>query len=624
MKRIAHLSIVIAVLLTLMVSVGPSRSVAGDDVRVMIEFAPGQAGAVKGVVAQVGGTLHHEFGDLNVIAVTLPAAALDGIRHNPNVVSIEEDAPRYPMGGQTVPWGIDRVQARDVWDANRDGQVDAGAPTGQGILTCIIDSGLYTAHEDFAGVNIVGGYPTGWNTDGCGHGTHVAGTIAAAHNSLGVVGVTPGTVSLYIVKVFGDNCAWAYSSDLIDAANRCANAGAKIISMSLGGSLKSVSEERAFQSLYNQGILSVAAAGNDGNTRKSYPASYASVISVAALDENNVVASFSQQNDAVELAAPGVGVLSTVPWLATDRVTVDGVDYSANHIEYAAYGTASGALVNGGLCNSVGSWSGKVVLCERGSISFYDKVRNVQTGGGAAAIIYNNEPGNFIGTLGDGNSSTIVAVSLSQADGQYLVNNKLGRTATVVSTITKPGSGYEAWDGTSMATPHVSAVAALLWSANPSRSNADIRNALVQTALDLGPAGKDNAYGYGLVQAFDALQFLGGGTPPPPPPGGTMHVSAIDMWSVKSGASYTVYTKVTIVDAANSPVANATVSLRVTLPNGSTTTGSAATGSDGSVTFSVKSKLKGTYTSEVTNVTHASFTYDPAANVVTSKSLLVQ
>lgn len=513
MKRFKLLSFA----LVLLVALAPMMSFAAElqpsgQTRVMIQFRPGTKAQVQNALAQVGNVkVHYEFDNLNTIAVSVPTAALDGLRHNPNVVMIEEDVARYPMG-QTVPYGIDLVQARDVWDANRDGVVDTGAPTGSGITVCIIDSGLMVNHEDFAGVNILGGYPTGWNTDYCGHGTHVAGTIAAANNSVGVVGVTPGAVSLYIVKVFGDNCGWAYSSTLVDAANRCAAAGAKIISMSLGGAQSSTTEKNAFASLYSQGILSIAAAGNDGTTAYSYPASYPSVVSVAAVDANKVVASFSQKNDQVELAAPGVGVLSTVPWLADTRLVVDGVTYSGHHVENAAFGNVTGTLVNGGLCDSVGAWSGKVVLCQRGTISFYDKVHNAQLGGAVGAVIYNNVDGELYATLGDGYSSTIPAIGITKADGEYLVANKLGRTANLVDTMTKPASGYEAWDGTSMATPHVSAVAALVWSGVPGKTNADIRNALMATALDLGTPGKDNSYGYGLVQAYAAWQALSGGS----------------------------------------------------------------------------------------------------------------
>ena len=114
-------------------------------------------------------------------------------------------------------------------------------------------------------------------------------------------------------------------------------------------------------------------------------------------------------------------------------------------------------------------------------------------------------------------------------------------------------------------------------------------------------------------------------TPTPPPPDGTMHVSAIDMRYAKAGKSYVVYTTVTIADDAvpAAPVSGATVSVRTTLPGGSTATGSGVTGADGKVTFSVKSKLTGPYTSEVTGVTHASYTYVAGDNVITSKTLPV-
>ena len=94
-------------------------------------------------------------------------------------------------------------------------------------------------------------------------------------------------------------------------------------------------------------------------------------------------------------------------------------------------------------------------------------------------------------------------------DGEYLVANKLGLSGHVESSISIPDSGYEAWGGTSMATPHVSGVAALLWSTRPNRlTNADIREAMVLSALDLGDPGRDNVFGYGLVQAADALEYV--------------------------------------------------------------------------------------------------------------------
>ncbi|NUQ78119.1 MAG: S8 family serine peptidase [Polyangiaceae bacterium] len=431
-------------------------------------------------------------------AVYMPAGAAQGLAKNPNVEYVEIDAIREPYA-QTTPYGISMVQATDPVFANASGAVKV----------CIIDSGLHTGHADLQGLPITGQSGTSWNQDGCGHGTHVAGTIAAVNNTSGVVGVAPDAVSLHIVRVFGNDCAWTYSSGLVAALNECKNAGAKVVSMSLGGTTKSNTEASAFASAESAGVLSIAAAGNAGNTQTSYPAGYASVVSVAAVDSAKALASFSQRNSDVEIAAPGVAVLSSVPW-STPTVDVGGSTTGAALLEFSAQANVSGALVNGGLCDSVGAWSGKVVLCERGTISFADKANNVKAGGGVATLIYNNAPGSFAGTLGA--ASTMVALAISQEDGQALVGS-VGQTAAVSSISAKPGTGYEAWDGTSMATPHVSGVAALVWSFNPSWTNAQIRSALTATAEDLGAAGRDSSFGYGLVQAKAALDYLqnGGG-----------------------------------------------------------------------------------------------------------------
>ncbi|KGM53129.1 hypothetical protein N800_09775 [Lysobacter daejeonensis GH1-9] len=477
-----------------------------DPNRVWVKYKPGAGAGAEAALKAAGARTHYRFDRLRAFAATVPPQALQGLRNNPNIEYIEADAPRYPSA-QTTPWGITRVQAPETAATGADGT---------GIKVCVIDSGINANHEEFAGISMTG-YPSGWNNDSCGHGTHVAGTIAAANNSVGVVGVSPAKVSLHIVKVFdGAACGWSYSSTLVDAANRCQAAGAKIISMSLGGSGSSATENTAFASLNSAGILSIAAAGNAGNSTFSYPASYASVMSVAATDSANAKASFSQYNSAVDIAAPGVGVLSTYPFKSAD-VTVGGNSYLVSAIDGTVQSTASGALVNGGLCDSVGSWAGKVVLCERGVISFAQKVANVTSGGGAAAVVYNNVSGGFSGTLNG--SSTIPAVSMSQEDGQTLVASALGQNASVSTVPVSNTSGYAYLDGTSMATPHVSGVAALVWSAKPTATNADVRSAMESTALDLGAAGRDNNFGYGLVQAFDATEALlggggGGGTPP--------------------------------------------------------------------------------------------------------------
>ncbi|MBI3185004.1 MAG: S8 family serine peptidase [Myxococcales bacterium] len=485
-QRVLHLVIVLGLL--------PGAALAADG-RYMVKFADAAQG--KAAVFAAGGKIALELGPQRVAAVYLPASAVAALEKSPHVEYVEDDPRRFPSA-QSVPYGIDMVQAPLAWPL----------ATGVNRTVCVIDSGFYVGHQDLQSAG-VSGYPAGWDKDGCGHGSHVSGTIAALNNADGVVGVLPNGVNLHMVKVFGDDCSWTYSSGLVDALNRCRSAGANVVSMSLGGSFKSITEQRAFNDAYAAGVLSVAAAGNGGNTTFSYPASYSSVISVAAVDSAKQHASFSQRNSQVELAAPGVAVLSTVPWLESNSLTVDGASYQANYVDGAAR-TAGvlGALVDGGLCDSVGSFAGAVVLCQRGTISFLDKVKNVQAGGGAAAVIYNNAPGNFFGTLGTGNTSAIPAISLSQEDGQFLVSQKLGLSGTVVSLLSKPASGYEAWDGTSMATPHVSGVAALVWSYNSAWTNEQIRKALQATAEDLGDAGKDNSFGYGLVQAKAALDYL--------------------------------------------------------------------------------------------------------------------
>jgi hypothetical protein len=197
----------------------------------MVKYKPGSKTHVQQALKASGARVHYTFDELGVFAASVPEQALKGLRNNPNVEYIENDARRYPSA-QTIPYGIDLVQARQVWDNDLNGEIDAGAATGEGMLVCVSDSGIHASHEDFAGVDLVGGYPKdSWNYDNCGHGTHVAGTIAAANNDLGVVGVTPGKASLYIVKVFGNEdagqCTWTFSSQLIDAANRCAAKGAR-------------------------------------------------------------------------------------------------------------------------------------------------------------------------------------------------------------------------------------------------------------------------------------------------------------------------------------------------------------------------------------------------------------
>ncbi|MGH9362484.1 MAG: S8 family serine peptidase, partial [Thermoanaerobaculia bacterium] len=450
----------------------------------------------------------------NAAAAKIPAQALNGLRNHPAIEYVEEDVRRYPLA-QTVPYGIPMVQADQVSD---------GAAANRKV--CIIDSGYYLDHEDLQNSGVTSSPDSGTGdpfTDLCSHGTHVAGTVAALNNTVGVLGVLPGgNINLHIVKVFGDDCVWAYSSNLIAALDKCQQAGSNVVSMSLGGSFKSRTEETAFNNANSAGVLSIAAAGNAGNTTVSYPAGYGSVVSVAAIDSNKALATFSQRNSDVEIAAPGVGVLSTVPYLETNTLTVGATIYSGGRMEGAARTTGTTAALfgtTGDQCTATsGSYAGKIVLCQRGTISFAEKVANVETSGGAGVAVYNNVTSDstcavFAGTLGDGVTSDIPAITLSCADGAAALGQS-GSSSTIVSQFQAPASGYDFFNGTSMATPHVSGVAALIWSYDTSKTNQQVRDAMNATAQDLGAAGRDTSFGFGLVQAKAALDFLlGGGGP---------------------------------------------------------------------------------------------------------------
>ena len=257
---------------------GGAQAATPDTTRVIVAFKPGAAAKMKSAVVAAKGSVKHEIFGMNAMAVEVPNVALKGLENNPNVEYIEEDVVRRPFAltspstgtpyasGQLVPYGIKQVQADLLSDANTANR-----------KVCIIDSGYDRNHEDLSANSVTGEYDAGtgwWYTDENHHGTHVAGTIAAINNSgVGVVGVNSNKLlKLHIVKVFGKD-GWAYSSSLASAANKCGAAGANVISMSLGGGRSSKTEQKAFDTLYANGVLNVAAAGNDGNRVVSYPAS---------------------------------------------------------------------------------------------------------------------------------------------------------------------------------------------------------------------------------------------------------------------------------------------------------------------------------------------------------------
>ncbi|MBS3796182.1 S8 family serine peptidase [Pseudoalteromonas sp. BDTF-M6] len=505
--------------------------------RVIVKFTRGKSAEVKSLAKKLGGEIKVDLAKHDAFAMEVPAAALKGLRNNPNVEFVEADVKRHLLATnlnttEVEPWGISRVQADIVSDEL------AGNRT-----VCIIDSGYDIRHSDLDANLVSGTNDSGtgqWSTPGGSHGTHVAGTVAGITNGSGVVGVMPnGNVNLHIIKVFNES-GWGYSSSLVSAVDDCVAAGANVISMSLGGGGSSRTEGNAFANYYSQGVLSIAAAGNDGNTAHSYPASYDDVVSVAAVDSGNMHANFSQRTNQVELAGPGEAVLSSVGLgdgqLA--QLSVGGTDYFANgvvpHLFYNSSlsfdpagnnGSASGAL---GVCTttgtsySCGDMTGKICLVERGenqgdsstsTENSYPEYRGANACADAGAegiIVYSNaaRPGLQAPFMVDFNGKIqgIPTASIDRATGLELAA-KAGQTASLSKV---DGQDWDYYNGTSMATPHVSAVAALVWSYHTACSAAEVRNALAVTAEDLDAAGRDVKTGYGLVKAQAAIDYLAG------------------------------------------------------------------------------------------------------------------
>jgi subtilisin family serine protease len=440
------------------------------------------------------------------------------------------------------------VQANEVWDANGDGVIDTGAPTGAGIKVCVIDSGIDRDHPELAaaygeGRDFVDGDTLPEDRDaegwGGGHGTHVAGTIAAQLGSGaqvnpndstqsrdGMVGVAPGA-TLLIARVL-DKQGNGDTADVIAALQWCQEHGAKIASLSLGSSKPDDQEREAFDQAWSAGMLTIAASGNGGDLAtpdtKTYPAAYDSVLAVGAVNTKGEHPTFSQGGEHLSLVAPGVNVYSTYPRGLSPFAELQsgGTFFKSSVFDYVPLDSYEGRLVDCGLGIGLRSCPGAacegfVAYVDRGDITFAEKVRNVRSQGAYAVIVGNNDPeddetlGFTLGTRADWPPSTAVPTTLVPA-----IRERIGSTVS----LSIKGSDYSFSTGTSMATPHVAGVAALVWSARPSLTNVEVRAILEHTAKDLSDAkvpesgpGKDIVFGWGLVQAKAAVDEATKGNP---------------------------------------------------------------------------------------------------------------
>jgi subtilisin len=257
------------------------------------------------LIKSYGGQVKRQYKYMPVVSVNLPEKVTEALAKNPNVDYVEEDGKVQAIG-QMTPWGIPHVNADDVHQTGVEGS---------GVKVGIVDTGIDYTHEDLlvsGGESFVQG--TTDYMDGNGHGTHVAGTVAGLNNSVGVLGVAP-EANLYAIKVLDQYGNGSYS-DVVAGIEWAVSNNLDILNMSFGGSSGSKTLQKAVDNAYNNGMLLIAATGNNGYDRKgtiTYPAKYDSVIAVGAVDQLNNRANFSSVGRELELMAPGVEIQSTVP-----------------------------------------------------------------------------------------------------------------------------------------------------------------------------------------------------------------------------------------------------------------------------------------------------------------------
>ncbi len=248
---------------------------------------------------------------IEAVPSSMAAAPLPSVEDALRMIRTGEgwDAPALPEAkadpdpaiAKEIPWGVKRVNAAAAWDYTM----------GEGVKVAVIDTGIDYNHPDLAPV-YKGGYnavtPGGTPLDDQGHGTHVSGTVAAARDLKGVVGVAP-KVELYVVKVLDKNGSGQYSW-IVDGIEWAIKNGVKVINMSLGGRTGTDALAQVMKKAKEAGVAVVCAAGNDSGP-VNYPAKYPEAIAVSASDSSDRLASFSSKGPEIVVIAPGVSVYST-------------------------------------------------------------------------------------------------------------------------------------------------------------------------------------------------------------------------------------------------------------------------------------------------------------------------
>lgn len=348
----------------------PQDFVSGE---ILVKFQPGTPGqAIANIHKQNGGQVIETIPGIGVQVVRVPVgeetARAAIYQHNPNVefaelngLVYEADMPNDPRVGEQ--WQYNNTsQTGGTYDADIDAFEAWDVATGsESVAIAILDTGIDSNHVDFhyggadnlqySKIRKSANFTTSSTVEDVrGHGTHVAGTVAAGtDNGRGVAGTCPSCV-LYNGKVLGDDGsgAWSWVANGITWAT---DNGAQVINMSLSGSSGSRTLRSAVDYAWNNNVVIVAAAGNNGSSTPRYPAYYSNVIAVAATDHNDDKASFSNYGSWVDVAAPGVNILSTT--VDDTYGTKSGTSMATPHVAGLAgllwstgYGTTNSAVRN--------------------------------------------------------------------------------------------------------------------------------------------------------------------------------------------------------------------------------------------------------------------------------------
>lgn len=318
----------------------PAAATAADK-RVIIGFrqAPGTVEAAA--VSSRGGKINRKFKHLRAMTASLPEEEIAKLKNNPLVAYIQEDVLIQmidPLPAEYLEsWGVSRIGSAVAHDASI---------LGTGVKIAILDTGIDYSHPELSPVfqsgisfvqdeNGVVSNPDPMDDSSSGHGTHVAGIIAAAMDGTGTVGVAP-QAQIYAVKVL-DGAGFGTIGWVLSGIDWAIEQQVNIINMSLALSADSPglpALEEACQTAWDAGILLVAAAGNTGGGAVTFPAGYDTVIAVGATDSCDSKSTFSAIGPEVELTAPGTAIPSTLP--GGGYGPISGTSQAAPHVAGAA------------------------------------------------------------------------------------------------------------------------------------------------------------------------------------------------------------------------------------------------------------------------------------------------